>query len=239
MGSRTIFLKENFDPCNYMDRMTLSSRKFSEKEGYYVYFICDSRENSFFFDGGRFSLPHTPIYVGKGKGRRYLTEKNLKFNFYIEEMRLSGHEPKIIILPFETELEAYEQEKFYIDSIGRKNISTGPLLNIHPGGKFNFGLTKGHSSWNKGLKHSRETIQKLSERAMGRKSAPVTIETCKKISDGVKKSWNDPVHKEKRIAIAKEAANRIIGKCPHCEKDVTPSTRGRHFDYCKKKEEIQ
>jgi len=68
-----------------------------------------------------------PYYVGKGTGRRGFTS-----------VRHSVHRPKsranILVQEYETETEAFDAEKFFIDFYGRMDSGTGCLYNHADGG---------------------------------------------------------------------------------------------------------
>ena len=121
----------------------------------------------------------TPIYVGKGYGDRvtiHLTNKTNKNQYFcnkVKKMIREGNEPIIKIINVNNEIEAFELEILLIKLIGRKDLGTGPLLNLTDGGEGTTGhilteeqkqscknrtsFRKGHTinsnriPWNKGL----------------------------------------------------------------------------------------
>ena len=87
---------------------------------YYIYAHINAVKNEIF-------------YIGKGSGKRAkdkckrsIVWKNTvaKYNYIID-----------ILEDGLTQKEAYEREIFYIAKIGRKNLGTGPLVNLTDGGE--------------------------------------------------------------------------------------------------------
>ena len=101
-----------------------------EKKNYYVYALIDPRDNQYF-------------YIGKGKGKRYLSHlkpKKSDFNFgkleKIKEIQKSESEVKIKILFSNLdENSAFELEKIIIYKLGREFFNEGILTNLNPGGQ--------------------------------------------------------------------------------------------------------
>lgn len=102
-----------------------------EKKEYYVYALIDPRNNQYF-------------YIGKGKGKRYLSHlKTKKWDFNatkldkIKEIQNNGYEVKIeILFPNIDEETAFELEMIIIYKLGRTILSEGILTNMVPGGKW-------------------------------------------------------------------------------------------------------
>lgn len=69
----------------------------------------------------------TPYYVGKGKGRRGFENKNHRHKCPSKE--------RIIIQAWNSEMEAFEAEKFLIMHYGRLDQGTGCLRNLTEGGE--------------------------------------------------------------------------------------------------------
>ena len=105
-----------------------------DKKEYYVYGLIDPRDNQYF-------------YIGKGKGKRYLSHlkpKKFDLNFQkknrIKEIQEANLEVKIeILFPNLDEETAFELEKIIIYKLGREVFSEGVLTNIAPGGKWKLG----------------------------------------------------------------------------------------------------
>lgn len=88
-----------------------------------------------------FYLNGTPCYIGKGKGDRWLNhEQKKRFrNNYLKGIIIDAKQrglslPKIKIREHITETEAFETERILIKIIGRRNLGTGPLVNLTDGG---------------------------------------------------------------------------------------------------------
>lgn len=76
-----------------------------------------------------------------------------------------------------TEAEAFEMERRLIAQIGRRDLGTGTLVNLTPGGE---GVL-GREPWNKGKPASPEVLVKLRAAKLGKKASP---ETRRKMSAG-------------------------------------------------------
>lgn len=97
----------------------------------------------------QYSCPttNTPFYIGKGKGNRSehhvkiasknpTPQKGKHFLNTIRKILREGKYPIITIIETNlTETQAYDLEKKLIIDIGRKDIKTGPLLNLTNGGE--------------------------------------------------------------------------------------------------------
>src|ERR1700732_3623 len=89
-----------------------------------------------------FRINGTPCYVGKGKDDRWNDHersKRFKNNFLkgiVAEAKVAGLDlPKVKIQEGLTEEAAHELECLLIKVIGRRNIGTGPLVNLTDGGE--------------------------------------------------------------------------------------------------------
>jgi hypothetical protein len=69
----------------------------------------------------------TPYYVGKGSGSRAFWRHRKRFN--------PPPKDRIVLIPCETEAEAFAQEIVLIDIYGRKDDGTGILRNLTDGGE--------------------------------------------------------------------------------------------------------
>jgi len=143
---------------------------------------------------------NNPFYVGKGKGQRlfdHLREarkiKGRCTSHRINKIRgilKEGLEPIIKKVKENlAEQEAYSLEKDLIESIGRRNLGVGPLINVIPGGD-GFGDVSGINNGMYGRHHSEETRKKIANRhyptgkdhrLFGKKRSK---ETCRKMSEG-------------------------------------------------------
>lgn len=172
----------------------------------YVYQYTDPRPESF----------GTPIYIGKGSRKRcndHLTDaKNPLLKRVLDKIRSEGLAPIVkIVARFDTEAEAFEVEKALIAFYGRRDIGTGSLCNLTPGGEGSAGyrFTAGQrerlsqtikeryaTGWTPGpnmLRRTKETNsgrtfsldhrQKLAEAKIGKKLSPDHV---KKLSEAHK-----------------------------------------------------
>lgn len=106
-------------------------KKLLNKKEYYVYGLIDPRDNQYF-------------YIGKGKGKRYLSHlkpKRLDFNYVkldrIKKIKNSGLDIKIeVLFPNLDEATAFELERLIIYKLGREVFKEGILTNLNPGGKW-------------------------------------------------------------------------------------------------------
>lgn len=133
-----------------------------------------------------------PIYVGKGHGARAykhgrkhakspLTQKIQKM------MRLEGY-PAVQIIKAESEQDAFEMEKLLIDFCGRKDLGTGPLLNLMEGGQ--------------GGCHGPETCEKIRQSKLGK---PLSEEWKRAVSVGL---TGRKLSAETRVLLCSQRQNR-------------------------------
>jgi len=102
-----------------------------KNQEYYVYGLIDPRDNQYF-------------YIGKGKGKRYLShlkpkkfDLNFQKNNRIKEIQEIGLEVKIeILFPNLDENTAFELERIVVYKLGREAFAEGILTNIAPGGQW-------------------------------------------------------------------------------------------------------
>jgi len=150
---------------------------------FYVYLIIKAKN-------------YEPLYVGKGNGGRVIVS-NKRFRI-----------KTICKLVFFNLLErgAFELEMDLIEVIGRRDLGTGPLLNMTDGGEGSCGVVgkkmseegkRKLSLINKGKKLSQETICKMVE---GRKGYNHSEETKKKIGLANSKKRRS---EEQKIALSK------------------------------------
>lgn len=124
-----------------------------------------------------------PLYVGKGQRNRYLdhlrqsqrapARHHTNLAKYLRKHDLSGL--RISTIPCDTEAAAHKLEADLILAIGRRDLKTGPLINLTEGG--DRGFTGKHtaetkakmSAWQKGRpKHTEERKQQISAKLKGR-----------------------------------------------------------------------
>jgi hypothetical protein len=94
-----------------------------------------------------------------------------------------GYDIEIIARDLSWE-DACELEIFLIEEYGRKDLKLGSLVNLTDGGDGMIGMIP----WNKGIPLSKETKQKLREKAIKRNHSEKTKEKISKKLKGVKKS---------------------------------------------------
>lgn len=131
-----------------------------------------------------------PFYIGKGKGNRWRpcnhSYNNSANPFLKRKIRKVGVDNIKIHFLHEnlTEEEAFHWEKYWIKYIGRRDLKEGSLVNLTDGGEGDSGricslkhrqkigvANRGKSAWNKGVPHTKEQKQKLSENS-ARKGLP-------------------------------------------------------------------
>ena len=147
-----------------------------------------------------FYLTGIPCYVGKGKGNRWLDHErkrnptNIHLRRLILKARREGLElPKIKVSEGLSEKEAFQCERGLIRAIGRRDLGTGPLINLTDGGDGEIGRVV-----------TKETRQKLREINLGK---TLTEEHKIKISEGVKDRGYVP-DEEHRRAISEKQIGR-------------------------------
>lgn len=128
---------------------------------FYVYVILNLDDPNI-LKFGDFEFKYTPIYVGKGKGKRNLEHfkpYSLKQNSHKNKTLLKYNCDTLILMSNLSEDDAFSEEKRLIELIGRKNIKTGSLLNLTSGGQ---GVS--------GYIYSEEQLEKRSKNNIGDKN---------------------------------------------------------------------
>lgn len=146
---------------------------------HYVYVYRDPRAHK----------NNTPIYVGKGSGRRAFDRRispeksnNKKLKILLNLLRREGLEPNIeVMFEFETAHEALAKEIELIALFGREDLGTGPLFNCTKGGE--------------GTAHSIETKELIGKTSVDHWQDPEYREKC---VDSMKISNQTPAQKERR-----------------------------------------
>lgn len=152
----------------------------------------------------------TPFYVGKGKNNRAF-DKIQRSKWWKRTVDKYGYD--IIILEEGlTEQEAFEKEIYWIDRIGRRNLTKGPLINMTDGGE-------GASGYN----HTSEAIEKMKGRIPPNKGKKTKQESIDKMV-ATKKSRTYIITEETRLKLS------IVGKgrkCnEHTKKKISESNKG-------------
>lgn len=162
------------------------------KSNFYVYIHVKPNDGEIF-------------YVGKGKGYRVYS-KHGRNKFWKNIVNKYGLD--IFILENNlTEEEAFELEEKYIESIGRRDLNTGTLVNMTNGGEGMMGrkLSEEHrqkiSETLTGHRHPEETRQKISKARTGRK---LSEEHKCKISEAAKKRSTSEEYRRKLSEAAKK-----------------------------------
>lgn len=109
---------------------------------YYVYALLDPRKPQESNNCG-FSFTHLPKYIGKGRGHRARNSALYDATFtnspkarWVRRLRTQGLEPILVFVQRDMkEVESFELERQLIKSLGRKKLTTGPLLNQSNGGE--------------------------------------------------------------------------------------------------------
>jgi hypothetical protein len=148
-----------------------------------------------------FSKSGLPLYVGKGKGKRWKhSNKDKTGRSRIDNILLKtdGGLPCAILQSGLTEKQAFEYEKQFILAIGRVNAGTGPLVNLSDGGD-------GPS----GMKHSKENLKLFSALKKGK---PISEEHKAKLRAVALKSGCKPPPKKKGESLNEEAKRKLREK---------------------------
>lgn len=150
------------------------------KQEHYVYII--------FRPDGR------PCYVGKGKGNRWEVHERRTHNPYLARIiaKAGGSIPKIKVREDLTDAEACETEIAFIAAIGRRDLGTGPLVNLTDGGDGAAGAIHGFErrakrslrakeDWNNPEYRSMQVAKKIGNKN-SKKSHILSVEWAKELS---------------------------------------------------------
>jgi hypothetical protein len=198
------------------------------KKKYYIYAHINAVKNEIF-------------YIGKGFGKRAYA-KNGRSKFWKNTVAKYNYIVDILEDGL-TEEQAFIREKSYITRIGRRDLGTGPLVNLTDGGEGSSGTIKSDetkkklSEAGKNRKHSEESKNKMSEAKKGiifsekhkqnlsknakekgfippsQKGRIKTIETKIKHSNSI--SGDKNCHAKKIICVE---TNKIWGSAKECAK---------------------
>ena len=167
------------------------------KNEFYVYvYLNPLKPGKYKYDNLTFDFE--PFYVGKGKGKRFLDhlvnqEGSVEKNTLIHQLLDSNNYP-IIIKTKENILEdvSFKEEKNLIRLIGRKVLNEGPLLNIQPGGE-------GFSGW-----VITDNWREKNKQGLIKRWKNANLEFRKKHGEKIRKSFDNPITKEKLSKNAKK-----------------------------------
>jgi len=108
-------------------------------QDYYIYIYLDPRKPGRYTYNELVTFLYEPIYVGKGKGRRYISHlneqnhtkqyNNIKFH-KIKNIISTSNLPIIEIIDKGAEKDILDRETLFINTIGRIVSKDGPLTNI-------------------------------------------------------------------------------------------------------------
>lgn len=187
---------------------------------FYTYIYLDPRKRGFYCYENVCFL-YEPIYVGKGKDKRYLDHlktlknkrnnpfKNKLLKILKSEFVLFDIRNYILIFNNLLEMDAFNLEKKLIQEIGRKDLKLGPLANLTNGGE---GLSN----------PSVETRIKISKAQKGKN---VSEKTKKQIADSLKGRKCSAETKQKLVIALK--GKRIGEKNPMFGKHLSQETKKR------------
>ena len=181
---------------------------------YYIYIYLDPRKSGKYCYSDICFL-FEPLYIGKGKDKRYkrLDNRNNLFKNKINRIKKCGYE--LIVFKLHENLneeQSFELEKKLIKEIGRIDLNTGLLVNMTDGGEGSSGCVISEETKNNikkrmigknnpmfgkcvygmlGKKHKEESRRLISEKACGRK---LSREIKKKFSNSKIGKFN-PMYK--------------------------------------------
>lgn len=181
------------------------------------------------------SRGNEPIYVGKGKENRawshLKSKKRHPFIQRLNSMEKNGISPVVGLYATDNEELALFLEEELISKFGRKDLGSGPLLNLTNGGEGVGGRISPHTPETKekmriakkgipGHKQTTSAREKIAKYRLGKIHSPECRESMKKKKPGT--------------ALALTGRKRITVECPHCNKSGGEGAMQRwHFSNCK------
>ena len=190
-----------------------------------------------------------PFYVGKGNGKRlyrHLSRKDKHpLTQRLQKMLREGNKPDIEIINVTCENTAFRLEMFLINQYGRKDLGTGPLLNLTDGGEGGNGKC--------GLDHPMKKIENKEKLRIAQLGSNNSMYDRTPWNKGIPQSKeakdiNIKTHIGKSYALgcshSEESKikqhNSMIGRpqpkvtCPHCGKiGGSGAMHQWHFENCK------
>lgn len=145
------------------------------------------------------------FYIGKGKGRRaWMTKKTDGRNIWWQRIaKKHGFTVKLLWEGL-TEYEAYMKEQELITQYGRRDLGTGPLVNLTDGG--NGGTNIGEAT----RKKRSQSVKQITDTPEYRRTLRARVQTYwdnnpdqkKRVSEQLKKTLANPVIREERRQLA-------------------------------------
>ncbi len=144
------------------------------------------------------------FYVGKGHGRRcgQLSSKR-RNKFWQNVVNKHGVRVEILIENL-TEEEAFQLEMVLIKQYGRRDLGTGPLVNLTNGGEGPSGIIR------EGRKLTTTERKHLSELLTGKPKPPRSIEHCKKLRESKLGKKRGSFTEEHRLKISLSNKGKIF-----------------------------
>lgn len=152
------------------------------------------------------------FYVGIGKTEKRAYSKHGRNRHWKNIVNKAGYSVEIIA-EADTWEDACELEQFLIQEYGRRDLGTGPLVNMTDGGE---GML--------GFKHSDETKQKLRDANLGKKMSEESKTKISKAQKGLKHSDET---KSKLSKANKGEKHPMYGKPAHNRKKVICTETGK------------
>ncbi len=178
------------------------------------YSIDYSIENNFYVYVHRKKSDNEIFYVGKGRFKRAYSRHG-RNNFWKKVVDKHGYIVEFLLENITNE-EACINEVKYISEFGRRDLGTGTLVNMTDGGDgvsigsipWNKGKKLGEP-WNKGLTHSQETKDKISESKIGIKTNRDAWNKGLKYSEEAKESMRGRIPWNKGLEHSDETKDKI------------------------------
>lgn len=184
------------------------------------------------------SCNNEPIYVGKGHGSRASTHlsrsDNHPFINRLNKMKVNGVAPFIEIINAIDEDHAFFLEECCIESIGRKDLKKGTLLNLTDGGEGGSGAVRSQthkdiiSAALTGLKRSVESKEKNRQAHLGKKQS---AQTKLAKSAAAKGRQGTPCTSKTKESLRQFNLGKTITLCSCllCKKTIGVTNISRHY----------
>jgi len=209
---------------------------------FYVYAYLDPRKpGKYSYDELDMCFLYEPFYIGKGSGNRInnhlhqsVIDKNVnkrKINKIKKILKECSDAPiSIKIKENLSNKDSLSEEILYIKIIGRLNLKNGPLTNFTDGGDSPCGFKhseetklklskacKGRIPWNKGKKHSKDTIEKMVKIKTGKRLTKETKDKIKEARTGTKHT-EESIEKMRKERIGKTFSKEVKEKMSQTRK---------------------